>query len=51
MHVELMTELVRENPCIYNPKDPDHNDALKLANIWARIHRTLHEDCPNVTGK
>ena len=43
-HLELLTELVRQHPCIYDPKDPDHNDAIKVANIWASIRRVLQED-------
>ena len=33
-HLELLIELVRQHPCIYDPNDPDHKDAIRVANIW-----------------
>ena len=43
-HLELLIELVKQHPCIYDPEDSDHKDAIKVANIWASIRHVLHED-------
>ena len=45
-HLELLIELVRQHPCIY-----DHKDAFRVAIISASICRVLQEDYQDMTGE
>ena len=49
-HLEQLFILVQENECIYNPQDPDHKDAVRLANIWSSIAAKLAADNPELEG-
>ena len=48
--MERLIEMVRENPCLYDPCDKDHMDALMTANIWSSICKKLLPDNPQMNG-
>ena len=39
--MEKLTELVRDNPLLYDPTLPDYRDAIKVSNAWDSISRML----------
>ena len=41
---EQLIEMVREHPCLYDPKLPTYRDAQLVANTWQSIADILARD-------
>ena len=39
--IEKLIDLVRHNPCLYDPKNPQYKDAIQTRNIWNSIGKAL----------
>ena len=42
--LEQFILLEQEHRCLYDPRHPEHKDAIKIANIWASITAKLSEE-------
>ena len=39
--LEKLIEVVRGQPCLYDPRNPQHKDADKLKNVWESISKIM----------
>jgi len=45
---EKLIEMVRQDPCIYDPREQNHKDSAYSANFWASVARGF--DKPGFEG-
>lgn len=50
-HVEVLIELVRSRPVLWQKSHPDYEDTRRIkANNWEDVNRSLHESGATTTG-